>query len=136
MTPRDSARLARLWRLWMAIIESLFRALALDPVRDLMRRVDRTTIRSLLKRQSRAPQPDSAWTINRKRWDPTPFAYRRTSAPIRASSGSNDKPLSRAPDIAESPMSRIHAEHDEKRIVDQCDAERNARRDSGGRRAS
>jgi hypothetical protein len=134
--PRDSARYASPWRLCVAILESLLRALALDPVHDLLRRVDRTTIRSLLKRSSRTLQPDATWTINRKRWDPTPFAIDHETVREHRHLGSNDKPLSRTPGVAESPTPWIRAEQDEKRIIDQCDAQRDARRDSGGRRAS
>ena len=80
MAPRDSARHARIWRVWVAILESLLRALVLAPVRDLMRRVDRTPIRSLLRRVAVSPQPDLTWTINRTDWDPTPFAFDYVSA--------------------------------------------------------
>jgi hypothetical protein len=118
------------------MFESLLHALAIDPVRDLLLRVDRTPIRSLLTRLSGTRQPDSTWTINRRRWRLTPLAFAFGSGRTPDLIDSNDKLLSRAPDVAESPSSRIRAEHDETRIIDQCDAERNARRDFGGRRAS
>src|SRR5690348_10704210 len=136
MAPRDSARHTRAWRLCVAILESLLRALVPAPVQDLVGRVDRTSIRSLLRRFAVWSQPESTWTINRMTCDPTPFAFDSVSTQRRAFVGSNDKPLSRTPSIAESPMPRTRAEHDETRITDQCDAERNARRDFGGRRAS
>src|SRR5215510_12371946 len=106
------------------MFESLLRALALDPVHDLIRRVDRTPIRSLLTRLSGTRQPDSTWTINRRRWRLTPLAIAFGSGPPPILMSSNDTLLSRAPDVAESPSSRIRAEHDETRIIDQCDAER------------
>jgi hypothetical protein len=124
-------------RLVAAILESLLGALAFHPVRDLVRRVDRMSIRSLLTRCRDALQPDSAWTINWMRLAPTSIAEQRTIALARHGPlGSNDKPLSRAPGIVESPMPRTRAEHDETRAIDQRRAARNARRDSGGRRAS
>jgi hypothetical protein len=120
-----------------AIFESLLRALALDPVRDLMKRVDRTPIRSLLKRLNGTPQPDATWTINRMRRDTTSFRTDYRTAHVRRSVlGSNDKPLSRAPCVVESPTPRTSAEHDETRIIDQRSTTRDACRDPGGRRVS
>src|SRR5690349_23685376 len=122
--------------------------LALDPVRDLLKSVDRTPIRSLLKlgrlvlsgeNQAANPelQTDLAWTISRPRWAPTPTANGRAGRSHRVRAlGNNELTLSRAPHVAESPTRRTSATRDETRAIDQRGATRDARRDSGGRRTS
>jgi hypothetical protein len=135
LAPGDSARLARRWRWLLAIVVSLVPALVLDPVRNLILSIDRMSIRSLLKRIRRPLQPEPMWTINRMRMDLTSSANPREHAPRSALALEYvDKPMSRAPDLVESPRPRIRAEHDEKRVIDQRVAARNARRDHGGRR--
>jgi hypothetical protein len=119
-----------------AIFARLLRVLALDPVRDLVRSVDRMPIRSLLQLVVRELQPDFAWTINRERWAPNSNAEGVGRMERSRTLGSNEHTLSRAPHVAESPTRRISATYDETRIIDQCGATRDARRDSGGRRAS
>jgi hypothetical protein len=120
-------------RLVTAIVMSLLRALARDPVFDLVRRVDRMSIRWLLMRFRETLQPDSAWTINWIGGAPTPFADVRVH-PHQRQYPLGSKPPSRAPAVAESPTPRISAQRDETRAIDQCGATGDARRDSGGRR--
>jgi hypothetical protein len=120
-------------RLVAAIVISLLRALVRDPVFDLVRSVDRMSIRSLLLRFRNALQPDATWTINWIGGAPTPFADVRVN-PHQRQYPLGSKPLSRAPAVAESPTPRISAQHDETRAIDQRGAAGNTRRDSGGRR--
>jgi len=120
-------------RLMAATVMSLLRTLARDPVFDLVRSVDRMSIRSLLMRLREALQPDATWTINWIGGAPTPLADVRVS-PHQRHYPLGSKPLSRAPAVAESPTPRISAQPDETRAIDQRGAPRNAGRDSGGRR--
>jgi hypothetical protein len=137
LAPSDSVRLVSPWRALGAILVSLLHALARDPVQDLVRRVDRMSIRWLLTRVRNALQPDSTWTINWVGRVQTPYAKKQVNPPRGIHRpGSNDKPPSRAPRVVESPTPRIRAEHDETRTIDQRGAARDAGRDSGGRRPS
>jgi hypothetical protein len=120
-------------RLVVATVMSLLRALARDPVFDLVRSVDRMSIRSLLVRLRQALQPDATWTINWIGGAQTPLADVRVN-PHQRHHPLGSKPLSRAPAVAESPTPRISAQHDETRAIDQRGAAGNTRRDSGGRR--
>jgi hypothetical protein len=120
-------------RLVAATVMSLLRALVRDPVFDLVRRVDRMSVRSLLMRLRDALQPDATWTINWIGGAQTPLAEVRVN-PHQRQYPLGSKPLSRAPAVAESPTPRISAQHDETRAIDQRGAAGNTRRDSGGRR--
>jgi hypothetical protein len=120
-------------RLVAAIVMSLLRALVRDPVFDLVRSVDRMSVRSLLMRLRNALQPDATWTINWIGGAQTSFADVRVN-PHQRHYPLGSKPLSRAPAVAESPTPRISAQHDETRAIDQCGATGDTRRDSGGRR--
>src|SRR4029079_13147001 len=75
----DSARLSSPLRLTAATVRSRLWALARDSVFDLVRSVDRMSIRSLLVRLRQALQPDATWTINWISGAPTPFADMRVN---------------------------------------------------------
>ena len=134
--PGDSGLRAGSGRSWTATIFAwLLSVLAIDPVQDLVKSVDRMPIRSLLE-LGREPQPDAAWTIDRVRLAPPPTAIGHAN-PCDHSRvlGTNDHTMSRAPCVAESPTQRTSATRDETRAIDQCGAARNSRRYFGGRRA-